>query len=108
MFSETFAGCRRKFGWPQFACHSPILFQFGGSLSVIHMKQEKSFIGFIHLFSFSIHVQYIRFISAQNLSHSLSSPSLHFCAGSSLNCMGMKLWVRLSFSSGLSYSEFSC
>lgn len=61
---------------------------------IIHMKQEKSFVGFIHLFIFSIHMQYVQFISAQNLSHSLSPTSLHFCAGSSLNFIGMKLWVR--------------
>lgn len=68
------------------------------------MWNEISSMGFVHLFNYSTHMLYVQFISIQNLSYSPSSPSVHFCASSSLSFMGLKFWVRRSLS--LFFMEF--
>jgi hypothetical protein len=45
-------------------------------LSEIHVKEEKSFIGFVHLSRYSTHVHTV--IPVQHLSKSLSSAFPHF------------------------------
>jgi hypothetical protein len=70
--------------------HGSTSFWFGGLLNVVHIKQVKWTIGFVHLFRKSVHMFYIQFIPAQNLSQPLWSSCLHFSASVFFNFMGRK------------------